>query len=277
MQLVVTGASGFLGQAVLRCMDRAGVPCLGVCRQERAGLLRVADYGETPVADMLVHLAEANDRATVNEFGPAYEDQALRTLHALLGKGYRHVIYASSAVVYGDSSATPRKVTDPVRAVDTYTRLKLASERAVLQREGAVARLANLYGPGMAPGNVLSHILKQLGTGPAITMHALEPVRDFLWVDDAADALMSMARTRAAGLFNVGSGTGTSVRQLVAIAQAAAGSHQNVLGRRPPAEPSSLVLDIAATTAALGWEPRTSLEEGVGQLVGNSARIGLNE
>jgi UDP-glucose 4-epimerase len=119
----------------------------------------------------------------------------------------------------------------------------------------------------MAAGNVLSHILTQLGRGPAIIMNALEPVRDFLWIEDAVEALCYMVMREAVGLFNVGSGVGTSIRDLVDLAQATASTHQDMTALHTLARPSHLVLDISATTQVLGWQPQIHLEEGVRRLV----------
>lgn len=271
MRVVITGASGFFGGALVRKLTGAGVDCIGISRKKNPGLCQVARYSDAPVGSVLVHLAETNNRSVASAGGAALESEAQQTLEALLAKGYRKAIYASSAVLYGDRCTTPRKVSDPVEAVDTYTRIKLASERAVLEQGGAVARLSNLYGPGMAGNNVLSHILAQLGRGPSITMHTLEPVRDFLWIEDAVEALYDMVLREAAGLFNVGSGVGTSIRQLVYMAQAATATRQDVKALYTQAHPSHLVLDIAATTQGLGWRPRTGLEEGVSKLVNMKA------
>ena len=273
MRVVVIGASGFLGGAVVKRLTDSGFDCLGVSRKALPGLYPVTNYSDAPEGDFLIHLAETSDRFAANAGGAALESEAHDTLEALLAKRYRKVIYASSAVVYGDRGTTPRKVSDPVEAVDTYTRIKLASEKAVVARGGAAARLSNLYGPGMAASNVLSHILNQLGRGPTITMDALEPVRDFLWVEDAALVLARMIAHESGGLFNVGSGKGTSIRELVDLAQAAAATRQHVAALHMLDHPSRRILDIAATTQALGWAPRTGLEEGVRKLVNMKMKV----
>ena len=267
MRVVVTGASGFLGAAVKRQLLSAGFDCIGVSRRDVPGLYRVKKYSESPAADCLIHCAETNERATVNAGGASMELDASQTLDALLNVNFQHVIYMSSAVVYGDQWTTPRKVSDPSEVVDTYTSIKLASEKAVLDSGGAVVRLSNLYGPGMAAGNVLSHIFGQLGSGRAIKMFALDPIRDFLWVDDAAQAVCAIAKNKSTGIFNVGSGRGTSIRQLVRLAQVTSGSDQEVIGLRNAERPSYLVLDISETERSINWIPQICLADGVLRLV----------
>ena len=267
MRVVITGASGFLGATVSRRLTAAGVDCLGVARTDAPELHRVDSYSDAPSGDCLIHCAETNDRSVANAGGDALEAETLHTLEALIAKGYRHVVYASSAVLYGDRWMTPRGVYDPVVAVDTYTRIKQRSEQLVLEHGGVVARLANLYGPGMAAGNVLSHILGQIGSGRTITMYALEPVRDFLWIEDAALAMTAMIAGETPGVFNVGSGRGTSIDELVDLVQEAAETRQNVVGVHALDRSSHLVLDISATTQTFGWTPQTRLEEGVRKMV----------
>jgi nucleoside-diphosphate-sugar epimerase len=275
MRIVITGASGFLGGAVFRQLTAEGFDCLGVSRADFPGLHRVASYADTPAGECLIHCAETNDRSLANAGGEALEEAARYTLSALLTKGFRHVVYASSAVLYGDRWTTPRKVNDPVTVTDTYTRIKRMSEISVLEHGGSVVRLANLYGPGMAATNVLSHILNQLGQYRTITMHALDPVRDFLWIDDAVSALSILSEQQIAGVFNVGSGQGISIGELVGLAQRAAGTHQSVSGLRTLDQPSHLVLDITATRQHLGWSPQTFLEVGVRKLMKINMKSGI--
>jgi nucleoside-diphosphate-sugar epimerase len=275
MRIVITGASGFLGGAIFRQLTADGFDCLGVSRADLPGLYRVASYADTPAGECLIHCSETNDRSLANAGGEALEEAARHTLSALLTKGFRHVVYASSAVLYGDRWTTPRKVNDPVTVTDTYTRIKHMSEISVLEHGGSVLRLANLYGPGMAATNVLSHILNQLGQDRAITMHALGPVRDFLWIDDAVSALSILSEQQIAGVFNVGSGQGISIGDLVALAQRAAGTHQSVSGLCTLDQPSHLVLDITATKQHLGWSPQTLLEVGVRNLMKINMKSGI--
>lgn len=215
-----------------------------------------------------MHLAETSDRAYVQAHAPQYEKQALATLVALLRKGFSRVVYASSAVLYGDQSETPREVHDPVYVVDAYTRLKLASEQLVLAHGGVVARLSNLYGPKMAQGNVLSTILKQLQNDGPVRVFDTTPVRDFLWMEDAARALGLMATSDAKGIFNVGSGQGVSIYELASVALNAAGQQERAIEPIHPGNKfSKLVVDPIQTEATFGWRPVVNLVEGITTLV----------
>ena len=267
MQIVITGASGFLGGAIFRKLTAAGFNCLGVSRTNFPALHKVSTYADTPGGDCLIHCAETNDRALANAGGEELEAETLRALSALLNKGYRQVVYASSAVLYGDQWTSSRKVTDPVTVTDTYTRIKRMSEISVLEYGGSVVRLSNVYGPGMAESNVLSHVLVQLGRDRTITMRSLDPVRDFLWIDDAVSALSIFSERENAGVFNVGSGQGISIGALVDLAQRCAGTRQSVAELRTLDQPSHLVLDITGTREQLGWSPKTLPEVGVRELV----------
>ena len=274
MRVVVTGASGFLGSFIARGLTYAGVTTLRVSRQDIPGFLQVAKYADSPVGDVLIHLAEINNRSRVNQLSVEYEHEASSTLQALLKKGYKKVIYASSSVLYGDGVCAPHIESDPVSATDAYTRVKLASEQSVLSCGGVVVRFANIYGPGMAAENVLSHILGQLDQDAPITLQDTSPVRDFIWVEDAAEAIMKMVTGRAQGVFNVGTGIGTSIGELASmLLQEVRQPQRQIVSVQTATRPSGIVLDIAKAKQDLHWQPSVLLNEGLRRLA--SRHIGM--
>lgn len=280
MRVVITGASGFIGGALLNTLISEGYDCIGVSRRKVHGLQQVGSYSDSPVGDILIHLAEANDRAQVNRLGRAYEQDAANTLRSLLGKGYCKIIYASSAVLYGDGTCRPHAETDSVSADDTYTRVKLASEQALLNgASGSIARVANIYGPGMSSGNVLSDILRQLNNERPVLLWDTAPIRDFLWAGDAVDAFKRMVTESANGIFNVGSGVGTSISNLAEMTLDAAGqANRLIVSQKQSSKPSCIILDVTNTIKRLGWQPAMPLDEGLRQLViGQTSGVHTND
>ena len=275
LKVVVTGASGFLGGYVLRVLAaQRNVEVTAVTRKELFGWCNVLDYSQSPVGDVLIHLAEANDRAQVAKAGQIYEEKVLATLTTLLVKDYRRVVYASSGVLYGDADIRAHVPSDPIRLDDAYARVKRLSELAVLKSPGGVVvRLANIYGTGMSQNNVMSTILRQIpGTG-SLEVMVKDPVRDFVWAQDAAEGIVALAlnhfqNSDEGRLYNLGTGVGTSIGKLACMTLEIAGqTDRPVKAKCLPDRQSSLILDFSATTSACGWTPKTSLQQGLTHLL----------
>jgi nucleoside-diphosphate-sugar epimerase len=269
MRVAITGASGFIGSHLLRAFDDSA-DVVGVSRRATADgrLVRVADYADAPPAEVLVHLAENSSRGDAQHQGDAYERAAVATIERLVAKGFGRIVYVSSAAVYGDVASHAHPVTDEVAASDVYTRAKLACEARVLAAGGTVARVANLFGPGMSRNNVVSTILAQLTTDGPVRVIDDTPVRDFLWIGDAADALRLMTELPRPGVYNVGSGAGTSIRELARVALDCADQPwRDIVAAAKSGRPSCTVVDISATVCDLGWQPRTSLRDGLERLI----------
>lgn len=268
--LVITGASGFLGSAVVRAARAAGCEVVPVARKALPAAVRVESYADAPVGEVLVHLAENNDRAEVQRLGADYARCASETAQALLGKGYGRVVYVSSAALYGQDATTPRTPAHPTFSEDVYSRTKREIEQMMLATGAAVVvRLANVYGPGMSAANVVSAIIRQIPGADPLVVRDTRPVRDFVWLDDAADALVAMATGPGSpGVYNVGSGVGCTIHDLARRALRVAGEDgREVRSSGTSGQASYLVLDIADTTREWGWRPVTSLDDGLARLV----------
>ena len=266
MQFVVTGASGFIGSALTSELLQQGH---SVVKESRSRLPE-RDYrrmSEVPGAT-LIHLAEPRDLAVAVAAGEDHFRDVTGVCSALVRLPWKHVIYVSSAVVYGYSSDIPHKPSGEVSTDHIYCRTKFACERMVLEVGGTVIRLANVYGPGMAANNVVSDILKQIpGRGP-LTLRGITPVRDFLWIQDVAAGLARAAAIKPSGILNMGSGVSVAVGQLAALALRLAGEgHRPVVANQAQMAPSQIFLDISKTVDALQWVPNVSLEVGLRTLL----------
>lgn len=268
MRVIVTGASGFLGRFITNGLAKTGASFLRVSRQHAPGFLRINSYADTPPGDVLIHLAENNNRAQVNKLSAEYEREIACTLRVLLGKGYKKVVYASSSVVYGDKVCTPRIESEPVSDIDTYTRVKVESEQRVLSSGGVVARLANIYGPEMPKKNVLSQILDQLKQDGPIQLQDTSHVRDFIWVEDVAEAFVKLVTQKVEGLFNIGTGIGTSIGELAKmVLEEASQPSRKIVSEKIASRHSCIALNITKIKQNLQWQPTTSLREGLRRIV----------
>jgi nucleoside-diphosphate-sugar epimerase len=274
--IVITGASGFIGRHLRESLLARGDHVVAVSRRNCAGMLQVSDYAKSPSADVMIHLGEESDRVQVNQAGNAYLRSSAQVVSALANRGYRRLIYISSGTVYGDVISLPRKPCDVPVANDTYSQAKIINERIVLAAGGAVVRLSNIYGEGMSRSNVLSDIIAQIpGRGP-LTVRDASTVRDYCHISDLIEALVRFVCCDYHGIINIGSGIGVSVRRLAEICLSVAGQHGRPIQSKKPGSTSFSinVLDITQTTEILNWRPRIVLVDGLTELV--NKKIGLS-
>jgi UDP-glucose 4-epimerase len=266
--IVVTGATGFLGRCLMAYLAEHDMTVIPVSRRRLPGVCLVRDYLESPVGDVLIHLAEEPDRGMVNRMGDDYVERAASVIAALSSHPNQRVVYVSSGVVYGDGCEPACKVGATVMAEDAYSKSKLLNERIVLDAGGGVARLSNLFGFGMSENNVVSDIIRQVpGAGPLMVRDD-KPVRDYLHVSDAVSAMTLLVKSGYRGIVNVGSGVGTSVRKLAELALVSVGQGaRDIVATAPSSRRSTNVLDISETTKLLGWQPVARLEEQLPRLI----------
>ena len=273
-RVVVTGASGFVGRAVCGALVRAGADVHAVSRRRGdapAGVTShvVESYSATPaLGGVLLHLAGESVASRVTA---EVERVHLADVDALLSKGFRRFVFASSAVVYGAHGVRPFSEQDTLAPVGRYAALKVALEARLDRTRDAIARLANVYGVGQSSAGVLSHVLSQVDAAGPLTVRASWPVRDFVFIDDAAEALARLCLSEVTGPFNVGTGVGTSVESLARLVLAASGQPgRGVISETRPEAPSVVTLNCERAERELGWRARTPIAEGLSHLVRKS-------
>ena len=122
----------------------------------------------------------------------------------------------------------------------------------------------------MPSANVVADILSQVpGKGPLI-LRNLTSIREFIWIDDAAEGLARLAVSKVTGVFNIGTGVATRIGELCQMALELAGqSDRPVRATAELTRASTVNLDMSETKRVLGWVPRVSLREGLGFLLRN--------
>jgi UDP-glucose 4-epimerase len=191
------------------------------------------------------------------------------------------VVYASSAAVYGRPETVPLRESSTTSPTSPYGADKLASElhaRAGGSSRGLRSvglRLFNVFGSRQDPASPYSGVISQFadraGRGADIEIHGNgNQTRDFVHVSDVVDAFRRApaAASEEAPVFNVASGSETSISQLAALIVELAGSRSAL--RPSPARPGDIPRscgDASALAAALGWAPRVSLRTGLEELL----------
>jgi UDP-glucose 4-epimerase len=205
------------------------------------------------------------------------------------------VVYASSAAVYGSNTSVPLAETAGTRPLSQYGVDKLASEMhaEVAARIHGVPsiglRFFNIYGPRQDPlspySGVISIFADRIGRGEPITFFGDGmQTRDFVYVGDVVRCLVICAHylqaqrgAVAANVFNVCSGTATSILRLAEILMDLACQTVTVdYGHSREGDIRVSTGDPNAASRGLGFAVRTQLREGLSQLLLSRVSVGAN-
>ncbi|MBN2140999.1 MAG: NAD-dependent epimerase/dehydratase family protein [Desulfovibrionaceae bacterium] len=296
---LVTGGAGFIGSHVAsRLLDLghrvviADNLLTGSLENVPDGAefvrLDLADRAQYPALDALrpravIHLAGQSSGEISFECPERDLDINARATLLLaawaLERGCRRFLYSSSVSVYGDGSpGRAMSESDPVAPKSFYACSKLASEhclRVFDQTYGLRStslRLFNVYGPGQNMANMKQGMVS-IYLGYVLFRDLLEVkgsfdrYRDFVHVDDVADLiLLCLDDTRSFGrVFNVGTGRGTTVRELVGLMLAMCAKPGFPVRELPgtPGDVFGSLADISLVERVMGWAPRVGLEQGL--------------
>jgi UDP-glucose 4-epimerase len=299
---VVTGGAGFIGSHLVPELLKRGVSVLVLDNFAVGRRLHVVDWPNQGDCEVVTgDIRKAEDLEAIRRFEPdvvfhlaalhyipyckAHPEETLDVnaggTELLLGVlqhiPLRGLVFASSAAVYGFSDE-PLSERSPLQPVDVYGMSKLRGEELVhgFSREHPnvrviTSRLFNVYGPRETNPHVLPHVMELLKAGQrSIQLGNVWPKRDLVFAGDAAEALMHLASGPAGfDVFNIGTGVGTSIQDVIALLQAVSGLALEIEQRpeRIRKEEGNLVSDSSKITAATGWRPRFELREGLSELL----------
>lgn len=307
MRILVTGGAGYIGSHTAKALARAGyepvvLDNFGTGHRSAvrwgplvegdlkdAGLISkvIKEYEVKAVIHFAASLLVGESMAQPQKYFWNNVVNTLKLLDAMLATSVKHIVFSSSAAVYGTPDKVPIPEDHPLRPINPYGETKLIMERALhwystaYGLRSAALRYFNAagadpqgeIGEGHDPETHLIPLVIQatLGLIPFVEVYGTDyptpdgtAIRDYIHVTDLAEAHVLALRYLMEGgtpvALNLGTGRGFSVRELIAAIERCSGGRKTPTRDAPRREgdPPSLVADPVRAAKLLGWRPQYS-------------------
>jgi len=295
MKIVITGGLGFIGSHLAEKLNSAGYSVSVVShKKEIPAILQKAEgikyqygnYGDRffmknilAGTDLVIHAActTVPENSTKN---PVYDIEtnvipSLSLLENCVEEKVKKIIFLSSGgAVYGKNISDLHREEDALNPISSYGISKITIEKYIRLYEHlyglnhCIVRISNAYGPGQSQARnqgVIGAWLHQIKNNSPIEIWGDgKIIRDYIFINDIAEAILLAIRKNCSGTFNLGTGTEVSLNELLHVINTTL--NINV----PPVYKESRgfdvkknVLDATKFRNATGWKPETSLEKGI--------------
>lgn len=279
MRVLVTGASGFVGQAACAALADAGAEVIALRRDGRGDVALDPETGDLLTLmvcvrpQAVIHAAGMATGTDLSRLMAVNHAMAARLLAAAEAAGAGRVVLIGSAAAYAPMRAGQPAIDEdhPLAPISTYGQSKAALHRlgAAWAARGRMAVVTavpfNLMGPGQPVRQAPQGFVAQLRARPeTIRVGDLAAVRDWVDVRDAARALSLLALGDAApGTYNIAGGKGIATGDLLDRLCALTGqSPRRVADGAVQARPTlPASIGDPARLAARGWRPRVSVDQ----------------
>jgi len=306
LDVIVTGGAGFIGSATSELLvSRGYFPVIvdnlysgsvdnisGILKNKRGKFVKVdvsnINEMENALKEVMkdirgiVHLAAMISLEEVaNDPQRAFEVNVIGTLNVLeLARKYdvKRVVYASSVAVYGEPQRLPIDEDHPKKPANLYGLTKLYGEmllwlyRDLYDLKPIALRYFNVYGPRMRSGPyagvIYKFIVSLLKEEPPIIYGDGNQTRDFVYVEDVAEANIKALESSYVGAINIGTGKEVTINDLFKMISKLINSNAKPLKAHPrPGDIRRSRADIRLARERLGWTPRTELIDGLNKTI----------
>lgn len=297
MRFLITGGAGFIGCALanhlakeghhVRVLDDLSAGC-DPARLDRRVLFTRGDVKDVPKlwtllqnVDCVYHLAARVyvEQSTLypREYNDVNVGGTVAVMEAMRDAGVKRVVLASSGAVYGEQAVQPVKETQRPNPQSPYAVSKIAAEHyvftigALWDIETVALRIFNAYGPGQQvptshPPVIPQFVKQALSGGSLVVFGDGTQTRDFIYIDDAVEAMVTAATASTVdrATINVGSGRELSINELIKkVEQITRHEVHPLYNTDQSGGVSRLVADISLAKRKLGFKPKTNIDRGL--------------
>lgn len=290
--VLLVGGNGFLGRALAKALAADGHEVHILSRHAEPGsregiaFHRGSQDDSTVVpallriCDTVVHLASTTTPGSSARH-PMVEAQenllpAARLAELMTQTPPRRLLFVSSGgSIYGNPVRIPVDETEHAQPLSYHAAGKLSLESLFSvfahanEASLAIARPSNLYGPGQTLrhgfGLIRTLMERALRDESVEVWGDGKALRDYLFIDDAVAGCLSLiVGASARGVFNVGSGRGTSIREMIELVETVTDRRLPIVNRHARGtDVRAIVLNSSLLTETTGWRAQTPLEAGL--------------
>lgn len=293
MKILLTGASGFIGHAFAKLALTRGHGVAALMRPDFVARPDLSKTGsmvylrgtlaEPPwdeiaafAPDICVHAAWVTAPKVAYD-SPLHFDcleQSKTFLAGAVQRGVRHIISVGTCIEYElgkqplVEDRTPLKPSGSYPTAKNQLRIFLEEESRKHGFTLCWPRVFYAYGVGEHPGRLCSSIIHKLRAGEKIVLKTPASTKDYIYVTDIANALMTLVERQFAGAINVCPGIGVTILELAQTLAGLLGRPELVVTPAEPAvDPLGFVVGDSTRLRSLGWKPEYDLRRGLEAMV----------
>jgi len=300
MQYLITGGAGFIASHIAEELIRQNQDIIildDMSAGKAANINPDAEFIKGSVTDKdlldricktrsiegIFHLgAVASVQKSIENPSLVHEVNATGTLNILNAAKDNHirkVVLSASAAAYGDNPVFPKREDMIPEPLSPYAVSKITGEMycktfaGLYDLETVALRYFNVFGPRQDPKSEYAAVIPKFtekiirGQKPVIFGDGKQ-TRDFVFVKDVVQANLLAMNSHVCGLFNIGTGRQTSLNELALMVMRAAGVSTDIIYEAPRAgDIIDSVSDISKAKKELGYSPKYSIEDGIGETV----------